>query len=176
MEALPLVTQQETIACGLLADRHRRPPECVAIVQNRRSISAFSAEGIVRDALAFVERKGANNIQVKDLTNAVRVKYRTLLRAFQRHLQMTPKRYLRLRQLNRVRRALCAPEASSAIDIMADFGVTEFGRFATEYKRLFDELPSETMRRAGRKARRLFDECPHPYTRPGMTPDGRIPR
>jgi hypothetical protein len=34
---------------------------------------------------------------------------------------------------------------------MADFGVTEFGRFATEYKRLFDELPSETMRRAGRK-------------------------
>jgi transcriptional regulator GlxA family with amidase domain len=99
MEALPLVTQQETIACGLLADRHRRPPECVAIVQNRRSISAFSAEGIVRDALAFVERKGANNIQVKDLTNAVRVKYRTLLRAFQRHLQMTPKRYLRLRQL-----------------------------------------------------------------------------
>lgn len=77
MEALPLVTQQETIACGLLADRHRRPPEYVAIAQNRRSISAFSAEGIVRDALAFVERKGANNIQVKDLTNAVRVKYRS---------------------------------------------------------------------------------------------------
>jgi len=33
------------------------------------------------------------------------------------------------------------------MEVMADFGVTEFGRFATEYKRHFDELPSETLRR-----------------------------
>ena len=176
MEALPLVTQRETIACALRGDRHRRPPERAAIVHDRRSISAFAAEGIVRDALAFVERKGATNIQVKDLTNSVRVKYRTLLRAFQRHLQMTPKRYLRLRQLNLVRRALCAPEASSAMNIMADFGVTEFGRFATEYKRLFDELPSETMRRARPESSRALCEYPYPHTRQGVAQDGRIPR
>ena len=176
MEALPLVTQQETIACGLRGDRHRRPPERAAIAQDRRSISAFAAEGIVRDALKFVERKGTNNIQVKDLTIAVGVKYRTLLRAFQRHFRMTPKRYLRLRQLNLVRRALCAPEASSAMNIMADFGVTEFGRFATEYKRLFDELPSETMRRARPESSQALCEYPYPHTRPGMAQDGRIPR
>src|SRR5215471_15238683 len=73
--------------------------------------------------------------------------YRTLLRAFQHYLQITPKRYLKLRQLNLVRRALNAQETSSATDIMADFGVTEFGRFANDYKRLFHELPSETLRR-----------------------------
>jgi hypothetical protein len=57
-----------------------------------------------------------------------------------------------LRQLNLVRRALNAPEASSATDIMAGLGVTEFGRFANEYKRLFDELPSETLRRSALNA------------------------
>ena len=164
----------------MLADGSRTgiavPPGCAAIVPNRRSICAFSAESIVRDALAFVERNGANNIQVKDLTNSVRVKYRTLLRAFQRHLRMTPKRYLRLRQLNLVRRALCAPEASSAMNIMADFGVTEFGRFATEYKRLFDELPSETMRRARPESSQALCEYPYPHRRQGIAQDGRIHR
>lgn len=108
----------------------------------------LSAEKIIRDALTYVQREEANNIQVEDLTNAAQVEYRTLLRAFQRYLQTTPKRYLKLRQLNLVRRALNAQEGSSATDIMADFGVTEFGRFANDYKRLFDELPSETLRRA----------------------------
>jgi transcriptional regulator GlxA family with amidase domain len=120
----------------------------VAVVQSRPHNSASSAEKIISDALTYVVREEANNIQVEDLTNAAQVEYRTLLRAFERYLQITPKRYLKLRQINLVRRALHAPVASSAIDIMADFGVTEFGRFATDYKRLFDELPSETLRRA----------------------------
>ncbi len=126
----------------------------VADMQNRPSNSALSAERIIRDALTFVERNEARNIQVEDLVNAAQVEYRTLLRAFQRYLQITPKRYLKLRQLNLVRRALHAPQGPprAAIDIMADFGVTEFGRLATEYKRLFDELPSETLRGTVTKA------------------------
>ena len=122
----------------------------VAVALDRPSPSASSAEGLIRDALTYVERKEAKNIQVDDLVNVTQVEYRTLLRAFQRYLRITPKRYLKLRQLNLVRRALHAPQepSKSALDIMADFGVTEFGRFAADYKRLFDELPSETLGRA----------------------------
>ena len=123
-----------------------------AAVQSRPHDSASSAEKIIRDALTYVVAREADNVHVEDLTNAARVEYRTLLRAFQRYLQITPKRYLKLRQLNLVRRALNAQEASSATDIMAGFGVTEFGRFANEYKRLFDELPSETLRRSALSA------------------------
>ena len=123
-----------------------------AAVQSRPHDSASSAEKIIRDALTYVVARESDNVLVDDLTNAAQVEYRTLLRAFQRYLQITPKRYLKLRQLNLVRRALNAQEASSATDVMAGFGVTEFGRFANEYKRLFAELPSETLRRSASNA------------------------
>jgi methylphosphotriester-DNA--protein-cysteine methyltransferase len=113
--------------------------------QSRPAGSMVSAE-VIRAALTFVERSETQNIQVEDLTSAAQVEYRTLLRAFKRYLRVTPKRYLKMRQLNLVRCALRTPEASSAMEVMADFGVTEFGRFATEYKRHFNELPSETLR------------------------------
>lgn len=89
-----------------------------AAVQSRPHDSASSAGKIIRDALTYVVAREADNVHVEDLTNAARVEYRTLLRAFQRYLQITPKRYLKLRQLNLVRRALNAQEASSATDIM----------------------------------------------------------
>jgi transcriptional regulator GlxA family with amidase domain len=111
--------------------------------------SAGVAE-IIHAALKHIECNVAESIHVEELASAARVECRTLLRAFKRCFQVTPKRYIR--QLNLVRDVLCAPEASSAVDIMADFGATEFGRFATEYKRVFDEPPSETMRRTRLKA------------------------
>jgi AraC family transcriptional regulator, ethanolamine operon transcriptional activator len=114
--------------------------------QSRPAVSMVSPR-VIRAALTYVECNGTQNIQVEDLMCAAQVEYRTLLRAFKRYLQVTPKRYLKMRQLNLVRCALRMPEASSAIEVMADFGVTEFGRFATEYKRHFNELPSETLRR-----------------------------
>jgi transcriptional regulator GlxA family with amidase domain len=123
--------------------RFARRPGDEMTAQSRTAVSMVSAE-VVRAALTFVERSETQNIQVEDLTSAAQVEYRTLLRAFKRYLQV--KRYLKMRQLNLVRCALRTPEASSAMEVMADFGVTEFGRFATEYKRHFNELPSETLR------------------------------
>ena len=34
----------------------------------------------------------------------------------------------------------------NVIEILVEHGVSEFGRFASEYKQLFDETPSETFR------------------------------
>ena len=46
---------------------------------------------------------------------------------------------------NRVRRAL--GEAQSVTEAATRFGFWHFGHFATEYRALFGELPSETFRR-----------------------------
>jgi AraC family ethanolamine operon transcriptional activator len=51
-------------------------------------------------------------------------------------------------RLNRVRRILArAPEGVSVTDAATRFGFFHLGRFSGQYRRLFGELPFETLRR-----------------------------
>lgn len=76
------------------------------------------------------------------------VSERTLEYAFREQLSTTPVRFLMLRRLNRVRRDLLAAEQGATVtQIMLRAGVYDLGRFAGEYRQLFGELPSDTLRR-----------------------------
>jgi AraC-like DNA-binding protein len=101
------------------------------------------------EALEYIRAKGSDPITVGDLARDLDVSERTLLRAFREYLQLSPKQYLKYRQLNIARRALrqCAQPGQQVTKILSENGISEFGRFAAEYKRLFAELPSETLLR-----------------------------
>jgi AraC family transcriptional regulator, ethanolamine operon transcriptional activator len=102
---------------------------------------------IVNRALDFIEMHDADNaLTVEGLCLATCTSQRTLLRAFRHFFDIGPARYMRLRQLNRVHWALrnSAPRSASIRNILISFNVTEFGRFAFEYKALFGESPSQT--------------------------------
>ena len=104
----------------------------------------------VAKALKYARGQKWEGLQVADLALAADVTSRTLLRTFRQQLGVGPASYLKLRQLNMVRRALrgkCEP-SSNVTNIMSEHGVTEFGRFASEYKALFGERPSETVARS----------------------------
>jgi len=72
---------------------------------------------------------------------------RTLEYAFRELLGMPPVRYLRLRRLNRVRSELRAaePATTRVTDVATRWGFWQLGRFASEYRALFGEYPSETL-------------------------------
>jgi AraC family ethanolamine operon transcriptional activator len=74
---------------------------------------------------------------------------RTLEYAFREQLGLPPGRYLRLRRLNHVRRELRAadPKTTRVTDVAMRWGFWQLGRFATEYRALFGERPSETLTR-----------------------------
>jgi AraC family ethanolamine operon transcriptional activator len=76
------------------------------------------------------------------------VSERTLQNVFREYYGLGPVRYLQLRQLHRIRHALRAadPEAVSVTDVVVRHGEWQFGRFASRYRQLFGELPSETLR------------------------------
>ncbi len=62
---------------------------------------------------------------------------------------VSPVRYSKFRRLSAARRALLAPNASDrpVKDVALSFGFLESGRFASDYRKLFDENPSQTMLR-----------------------------
>lgn len=74
---------------------------------------------------------------------------RTLQYYFLRELSCTPIAYLRTMRLNRVRAVLLSAESShrTITQIATNFGFVHLGRFSAHYRRLFGELPSETLAR-----------------------------
>jgi AraC-like DNA-binding protein len=125
----------------------------IAALDNERCLptekSRLSSDTVAK-ALKYARGHRWGGLQVASLALAADVTSRTLLRTFRQQLGVGPASYLKLRQLNMVRRALrgkCGP-SSKITNIMSEHGVTEFGRFASEYKALFGERPSETVARS----------------------------
>ena len=110
----------------------------------RRSVSRTQ---IVRAAMDSIDQHDGEYFSVAELAIAAGVGERTLRAAFQDYFGLGPVRYLNLRTLNLVRKALqnADPSVTTVTQIAAHFGVWELGRFAQDYRLLFDELPSQTL-------------------------------
>lgn len=98
------------------------------------------------EAYALAQPFGA--VSVAELCRHVGASRRQLQYAFEGVVGLSPNRYLRAVRLCRVRRALKArPAADDSIqDIAARWGFWHVGHFAQDYRRLFGERPSDTLR------------------------------
>ena len=103
---------------------------------------------IVRTSMDFVDQHVGEYLSVAQLATAAGVSERTLRDAFQHCFGLAPVRYLNRRALHQVRRALKAanPSVATVTQVASEFGVWELGRFARDYRNLFGELPSATLR------------------------------
>ena len=93
-------------------------------------------------------------LYLPEICAAIGAAERTLRMACQEHLGMGPIRYLALRRMNLVRRALLRAGSSTTTvtRIATDHGFWELGRFSVNYRALFGETPSETLRRSAEQA------------------------
>jgi len=103
---------------------------------------------IVQVVMDLIDRRNSEYLTVPDLASAARVSEPTLRAAFQKYFGMGPVRYLKVRTLNLIRKALQSgdPSVTTVTGVATQFGVWELGRFAHDYQLLFGELPSETLR------------------------------
>ena len=83
------------------------------------------------------------------------VNERVLRRAFQDTHGAPPSRYLRTLRLSEARRALLSTldRDVTVTEIATLFGFAELGRFSVEYRAVFGESPSVTLRRACENSR-----------------------
>ena len=100
---------------------------------------------IVQQARDYIEAVCDESIGVEDLCRELNVSRRTLQYCFQEVLGMNPVAFVRARRLNRVRQML--KEVDSVTEAATAWGFWHFGHFSQEYKKLFGELPSDTLRR-----------------------------
>lgn len=104
---------------------------------------------ICRMARAFVDDSLAVDIvpTIVDICTSVGVSERSLQYAFRAYVDMSPLTYLRLCRLNRVRATLraSAPQTTTVTAAAMRFGFLHLGRFALDYRQVFDESPSATL-------------------------------
>jgi AraC family transcriptional regulator, ethanolamine operon transcriptional activator len=114
-----------------------------------RGRHAIPRRQIICLAMDFIDQHEGDYLSVEQLASAAGVSERTLRDAFQHYFGLAPVRYLNRRALHQVRSALQAadPSVATVTKVATEFGVWELGRFARDYRNLFGELPSETLRR-----------------------------
>lgn len=123
-----------------------------------RSPEPFGSRGqLIERAITFIRASAGEVISVGDICQAVGASHRTLHRAFSECFGVSPKTYLQAFRLNGVRKLLSRELPSSATigSVANRWGFWHMGQFAADYRRMFHELPSETMSR--RRDRRSGD-------------------
>jgi AraC family ethanolamine operon transcriptional activator len=123
----------EVIAQGTGGDR----PECWT----------SSRERLVRRADDCMRACLGRPLSLLDLCRELGVSERTLHYAFQQVRGLSPMAYFKARRLNAVRQELKAAAADTATvhEIAQRWGFRHPGEFAAAYRRLFGELPSQTL-------------------------------
>jgi AraC-like DNA-binding protein len=102
-----------------------------------------------RVALDFMQHHAREPITPADAARAAGLHTRSLQQATQRHLGISPTVYLRNVRLDRARTDLLqhAPGTATVASVARDWGFSNLGRFASNYRVRFGEKPNETLRK-----------------------------
>lgn len=114
----------------------------------RLSTTNVSHHTLVFQIRDYILRRRDEPVTVADLCRNFYVSRRTLQNAFHNVAGMSPVAYLRAIRLNGVRRML-RNHSSSAVSVQhaaAEWGFWHLSQFACDYKRMFGELPSDSLR------------------------------
>ncbi len=121
------------------ASQRPRVPEASTAGMRQRAL---------RRALEYIDAFASRAPKVDELCRAAGCSERTLRYAFQEQLGVAPKAYLQAVRLYGVRRELREyGERTSVSDAANHWGFWHMGQLAADYRRLFGELPSDTLAR-----------------------------
>lgn len=111
--------------------------------QRRRDLALSCAED-------YINKFANKNLSIPELCRICNVSERTLQYAFRERYGLTPKEYILIQRLNNVRKQLLIgdPGRKTISGIVQLNGFWHMGQFAADYRRLFGELPSDTLKRS----------------------------
>ena len=107
---------------------------------------------VVREAEDYMFIYLKRPMTLLEICEAVGVSERTLIYAFREQTGLSPKAYLKSLKLNHLRQDLKAadPRTQSVHGLARSWGFEHSGSLAADYRRLFGELPQQTLQRRKR--------------------------
>lgn len=121
----------------------------VAADPRRQAKSSLNRQRqLIRKAEDYVVHLTDQPLRIRDLCRAININERTLRDAFYKVTDTSPLAYLKTQQLNRVYRVLHDAEPDKVLIKQVAYanGFTHLGQFSRDYKQMFSELPSVTLR------------------------------
>ena len=100
----------------------------------------------VRFVQEYIEMHISEPITPELLANVAGVSLRSLYSGFKDFLGVSPMQYLRDVRMDKVRNEITSGQALSVTGVAMKWGFTHMGRFSCEYRKRYNETPSETLR------------------------------
>lgn len=97
----------------------------------------------------YIDQNLKQAIDVEELSAVSNMSVRSIYNAFSKSFSVTPKCYIKQRKLQQLRTDLQTGRCRNVTEVALDYGFVHLGRFSSDYRKLFGELPSETLRMAG---------------------------
>ena len=110
----------------------------------------IKSERVFRKTLDLIHSSELDNISAAELATHAGCSQRLLEKSFLKRFGVTPKKYIKSLRLARVHRGLQnfeAQDCDSIIELAGIQGFWHMGQFAADYRRIYGELPSDTLRK-----------------------------
>jgi methylphosphotriester-DNA--protein-cysteine methyltransferase len=110
----------------------------------------LKSERALKLALEVIHDSELPDISAVELCGHTNGSQRSLEKAFLKRFGVTPKKYIKYLRLSRVRKGLLSFDSEgceSIIELAGIHGFWHMGQFAADYRKIYGELPSETLRR-----------------------------
>jgi len=122
---------------------------CTMDADAEDSLALRHHQAILRRFRGLIDANVGNPLYLPEICGALGVSSRSLQRCCHEQLGLSPLRYLWLRRMHMVRRALAAsaPTPGGITEAATRYGFWELGRFSVAYRSLFGERPSATLQR-----------------------------
>ena len=118
---------------------------------NADKVNSANTQGFVTKALEIIHDSELDGISAAELCGQTQCSQRTLEKGFSNRFGVTPKKYINCLRLSRVYKGLLDFEAQGCDSIIELAGIQGFwhmGQFAADYRRIYGELPSDTLKRS----------------------------
>lgn len=137
--ALQTFIRQEaiTLMLNLLSPDNNIPEHC-----------PYNRYQLMKQAEEMMLENLARSWTVHSLCTELHISERTLRYGFHEYFGMPPMAYLKIQRLNAVQRQLKTSTAdqTTVTDVAIEWGFWHMGQFAKDYKKMFGESPSKTLR------------------------------